>query len=87
MVIVVIVVAMVIVVIVVIVVAMVIVVVIIDYPSVPELIPRDISVVICVEMLHEGLRSHSDAIFLELLNKLHESHKFRHVQQLVSVRV
>ena len=81
---------MVIVVIVVVVVAMVVVVVvvvIIDYPSVPELIPRDISVVICVEMLHEGLRSHSDAIFLELLNKLHESHKFRHVQQLVSVRV
>ena len=81
---------MVVVVIVVVMVAMVVVVVmvvIIDYPSVPELIPRDISVVICVEMLHEGLRSHSDAIFLELLNKLHESHKFRHVQQLVSVRV
>ena len=57
-----------------------IIVIILDNPSIPELIPRDVTVIVRVEMLHDRTWRHFDVIFLELLYKFHEGHQLCHVQ-------
>ena len=52
-----------------------IIVIILDNPSIPELIPRDVTVIVRVEMLHDRTWRHFDVIFLELLYKFHEGHQ------------